>query len=246
MSGHSHFKTIKAKKSLEDQKRGKIFSKLTRLISVAAKEGKDPGTNSKLRQALEEAKSFNMPRENIERAIKRGTGELEGEKLEEILIEALDPSGIAIIISGITDNKNRALIEIKQALQKHSAKLADSGSLKWQFDKKGCLVIDTPEQSEEFKNKEELGLKAIELGAEDIYFYEKDNILDIFTKPDELDKVKKGLEALGIKISSSSLDWVPKEYIIVDEKEKENCQKLFDALDELDSVQDIYSNIELP
>ena len=245
MSGHSHFKTIKAKKSLEDQKRGKIFSKLTRLISVAAKEGKDPGTNSKLRQALEEAKSFNMPRENIERAIKRGTGELEGEKLEEILIEALGPSGIAIIISGITDNKNRALIEIKQALQKHSAKLVDSGSLKWQFDKKGCLVIDISEQSGEFKNKEELGLKAIELGAEDIYFYEKNNILDIFTKPGELDKVKKGLEALGIKISSSSLDWVPKEYIVVDEKEKENCQKLFDALDELDSVQDIYCNLKI-
>jgi len=245
MSGHSHFKTIKAKKSLEDQKRGKIFSKLTRLISVAAKEGKDPGTNPKLRQALEEAKSFNMPGENIERAIKRGTGELEGEKLEEILIEALGPSGIAIIISGITDNKNRALIEIKQALQKHSAKLVDSGSLKWQFDKKGCLVIDISEQSGEFKNKEELGLKAIELGAEDIYFYEKNNILDIFTKPGELDKVKKGLEALGIKISSSSLDWVPKEYIVVDEKEKENCQKLFDALDELDSVQDIYCNLKI-
>jgi len=245
MSGHSHAKTILHKKTLEDQKRGKIFSKLARMISVAAKEGSDPETNPKLRQALDEARSFNMPKGNIERAIAKGTGKVEGARLEEINYEAYGPGGIAMIIEGITDNKNRTLMEMKQALQKYGGKLAETGSVKWLFGKKGAVTIDLKFQIPDLKNKESLELKVIEAGAEDIYWHKTEDILDVYTKPEELDKVKKNLEALGIKIESATLDWVAKEQIEVSDKEKESCQKLFEALDENDAVQDIYSNLKV-
>lgn len=245
MSGHSHAKTILHKKQITDAKRGKIFSKLARLISVAAREGGgDPATNSKLRLAIEEARSFNLPKDNIERAIKRGTGELAGEeKLEEVVFEAYGPGGIAIIIEGITDNKNRTLGEIKQILNQNNGKLAGEGSVKWLFERRSCLVVDSESQTEELKDKEKLELEAIEAGAEDIYWH--DNLLDVYTKPGDLEKIKKSLEAKEIKIDSSSLDWVAKEMIEVEEKEKESCQKLFEALDENDAVQDIYSNLKI-
>lgn len=237
MSGHSHAKTIKHAKDLTDKKKGQMFSKMARVISIATKEGGgDPTTNSKLRIAIEQAKQFNMPKDNIDRAIKRGTGELAGEKLEPVVFEAYGPGGIAIIIEGITNNKNRALGEIKQILNQYNGKLASEGSVKWLFERKGALIVDGKQ-----KSKDELELEAIEAGAEDIYWY--DDILDIYTKPEELEKVKNNLEKKGIKIDSSSLDWVAKETIEV--KEKEACQKLFEALDESDSVQDIYSNLKL-
>ena len=237
MSGHSHAKTIKHAKELTDKKKGQMFSKMARVISIAAKEGGgDPTTNSKLRLAIEQAKSINMPKDNVERAIKRGTGELAGEKLEPVVFEAYGPAGIAIIIEGITDNKNRALGEIKQILNQYNGKLAGEGSVRWLFERKGALIVDGKQ-----KPKDELELEAIEAGAEDIYWH--DDILDIYTKPEELEKVKNNLEEKGIKIESSSLDWIAKETIEV--KEKKTCQKLFEALDESDSVQDIYSNLKL-
>jgi YebC/PmpR family DNA-binding regulatory protein len=240
MSGHSHFKSIKYRKGVADAKRGKAFSKLARQISVAAKErGGDPDTNSKLRIAIEQAKTLNMPKDNIERAIKRGTGELAGEKLEPVLFEAYGPGGIAIIIEGITDNKNRTLGEIKQILAQSGGKLAGGGSVKWLFERRGAITI-----SSEIKNqkKEELELLAIEAGAEDIYWH--NSFLDIYTKPEDLEKVKKNLEEKGIAIDSASLDWVAKDMMKVGEKEKEACQKLFEALDENEAVQDIYSNLK--
>jgi len=243
MSGHSHWAGIKHKKQAEDQKRGKIFSKLSRMISVAAREGTDPEMNPKLRQALEEAKSFNMPKENIERAIKRGIGELEGTKLEEVNYEAFGPGGVAIIIEGITDNKNRTFQEIKQVLQKYNGKLVESGAVKWLFTRKGAITINPNDQNS--ITKEDLELKAIEVGAEDIYWHKTENLLDIYTKPEELDKVKKNLEAQGIKIESVSLDWVPKDPIEVNEKDREILNKLFEELDENDAVQNIYSNLEV-
>ena len=155
MSGHSHFKTIMHKKGVEDAKRGKIFSKLSRLISVAAREGGgDPAANSKLRLAIEQAKNDNMPKDNIERAIKKGTGNLEGAKLEEITFEAYGPGGIAVIIEGITDNKNRTLGEIKQVLSQNNGKLAGGGSVKWLFERKGVIIVDSESQTEELKDKE--------------------------------------------------------------------------------------------
>lgn len=243
MSGHSHFSSIKHKKALEDQKRGKIFSKLARMISVAAREGANPESNPKLRQALEEARNFNLPKDNIERAIKKGTGELEGVKLEELTLEAYGPGGIAMVIEGITDNKNRTLMEIKQALQKHGGKLAEAGSVKWMFERKGAITLDIEEQSS--ASKEELEMKAIEARAEDIYWHKTEDVLDVYTKPAELAKVRENLENQGLKIGSATLDWVAKEQIEVSDKDSEGCQKLFEDLDESEAVQDIYSNLKL-
>ena len=245
MSGHSHFSSIKHKKEITDQKRGKIFSKLARQISVAAREkGGDPEANSVLRMAIEKAKEFNMPKDNIERAIKRGAGELGEEKLEEVIYEAYGPRSIAIIIEGITDNKNRALGEIKKILNQYQGKLASIGSVKWMFERKGVITIENPKpEARSPKQKEELELKAIEAGAEDIYWHE--DVLDIYTKIEDLEKVKKNLEGQGIKIESASLDWIAKDEVELEEKQKDAAEKLFEALDENDAVQEIYSNLKI-
>jgi len=244
MSGHSHAKTIRREKNITDQKRGQMFSKMARVISVAVKEGgPNPETNSKLRLAIETARSFNMPNENIERAIKRATGEIPSEKLEEVLFEAYGPGGIAIVIEGITDNKNRTLGEIKQILNQNNGKLVSEGAVKWMFERKGCLIVDSKLQIEDLKNKEKMELLAIEAGAEDLYWHE--DILDVYTKIEDLERVKKNLEEKEVKIDSSSLDWTAKEEIKLDEKQKEACQKLFEALDENEAVQEIYSNLRV-
>lgn len=243
MSGHSHAKTVRKKKEADAKKRGQIFSKMARLIQVAVKQGgPNPETNSKLRMAIELAKSYNVPSENIERAIKRAMGETEGEKLEEISVEALGPAGIALIIEGITDNKNRALTEIKQVLGKFNSKLVGEGSVKWMFERKGCITVNLKDQKPDLK-KEDLELIAIEAGAEDLYWY--DNNLDIYCEVKDLEKVKEKLIERGIKIDSATLDWKPKEMIDLEEKKKEECLKLFEALDELDSVQEIFSNLKV-
>jgi YebC/PmpR family DNA-binding regulatory protein len=252
MSGHSHFASIKHKKGKADEARGKAFSKMARVISIVAKEGGgSPDSNYKLRMIIEQAKEINMPKENVERAIKKGTGELAGEKLESFVFEAYGPEGIALIIEGITDNKNRTLGDIKKILTQYNGKLAGEGSVKWMFERKGAIIINsqfpipldtkgTPRRAA-FQKKEELELLVIEAGAEDIYWY--DDSLEVYTKPEDLEKVKKNLEAKEIKIESSSLDWVAKEK--VEAKNKEFCEKLFEALDENDDIQNIYSNLKL-
>jgi len=183
MSGHSHFASIKHKKALTDAKRGKIFSKLSRQISVTAREkGADPNINPSLKTAIEKAKEFNLPKDNIERAIKKGTGEMAGEILESVVFEAYGPGGAAIIIEGITDNKNRALGEIKQILSQNNGKMVGEGGVRWLFERK----IKEP----------------------------------------------------------GSLEWVAKQEVELSEQDKKSCQKLFEALDESDAVQEIYSNIK--
>ena len=242
MSGHSHARTIRHQKNITDQKRGQIFSKMARVIWVAVKEGgPNTETNSKLRLAIETAHSFRMPNENIERAIKRATGEIPEKKLEEVLYEAYGPGGIAIIIEGITDNKNRSLNEIKQILNQHNGKLVQEGAIKWMFERKGCITINIKNQNPKTKN-DELELLVIEAGAEDLYWYGED--LDVYTNIKDLEKVKKNLEEKGVKIDSTSFDLKPKEMIDLKEKEKESCLKLFEALDESESVQEIYSNLK--
>lgn len=244
MSGHSHWAGIKHKKTLADAKRSQAFSKLAREIIVAVRQGSgDMGMNPKLRAIIEKAKAINMPTENVERAIKRGAGELGGEILEEILFEAYGPGGTAILIEGITDNKKRSLMEIKKTLEQNGGKMVSEGALKWKFERRGVILIDLGKQDERFKNKEELELKAIESGAEDLYWHE--SFLDIYTNPTNLEKVKRSLEEKGIKVDSSSLEWVTKEEIVLNDKDKEACQKLFEELDGLDSVQEIYSNLKL-
>lgn len=237
MSGHSHFSSIKHKKGIADAKRGKIFSKLARMISVAARQGENPDQNSKLKQALDKARGFNMPKENIERAIKKASREIEKEKLEEITYEAFGPKGAAIIIEGITDNKNRTLAEIKKILQKYEAKLAESGSVKWLFEKKGVITLNI------YNNQEELELKAIEFGAEDIERPQNENILEIYTKPEKLEKIKKFFEIENVPIESTLLIWIAKKQINLPEKDLEFYKRFFEELTENDAVQDIYFNI---
>ena len=243
MSGHSHWSSIKHKKAITDAKRGKIFSKLARMISVAAKQGSDPKSNANLRLAIEQARSFNMSSDKIEKAIKKVTGELGGEaRLEEVAYEAYGPGGIAIIIEGITDNKNRSLGEIKQILIQNGGKLAETGSVQWLFERKGAIIMEKGLQEQDSKDKENLELKVIEAGAED--FQWRNNLLEIYTKVENLEKVKNILENQGLKIESTSLDWVAKEKIELPEKERKKCQKLFEALDESETVQAIYSNLK--
>jgi len=240
MSGHSHAKTVMATKMANDAKKGKIYSKYGRLITIAVKEGGgsgDPVKNAKLKTAVEQAKSMNMPKENIERAIKKGTGELAGELLESVTYEGFGPGGIAIIINGITDNTNRTLGEIRSILNQNGGKIAGEGAVRWMFDKKGAITVPL-----EGKPKEDLELLAIELGAEDVS--ERENNLDIYTKPEDLEKIKKELEDKKIKITSATTDLMPKEEVELSEKDKAAAQRLFDALDENDAVNDIYSNIK--
>ena len=242
MSGHSHFSKIKHKKSITDAKRGQMFSKMARVLAIAAREGgADPETNSKLRLTIEQAKAINLPKDNIERAIKKGAGEIEGARLEEVLFEAYGPGGIAIIIEGITDNKNRALGEIKQILNQHNGKLAGEGSVKWLFERKGGVIIEAENQTPEFK--EALELKAIEAGAEDVLW--RNGFLEIYTKANDLENIKNNLEKQGQKIESVFLAWIAKEEIEIEEKQKQACEKLFESLDESDSVQEIYSSLKI-
>ena len=221
-----------------------MFSKMARVIWLAVKEGGiNPETNSKLKIAIEKAKGFNLPRENIERAIKQATGGGEEANLEEVFYEAYGPGGIAIIIEGITDNKNRTLGEIKQILSQNNGKLVGEGAVRWLFEKRGVITVIFASQASSIKGKEELELAIIEAGAEDVRWYGDD--LEVYTIPGNLEKVKKILEEKGIKIDSFSLDWVAKETVDLDEKQKEACQKLFEALDENEAVQETYSNIKL-
>jgi YebC/PmpR family DNA-binding regulatory protein len=242
MSKHSHWAKIKRKKEVADKERGRMFSKVLRMISVAAKQGGNPETNASLRLAIEKAREFNMPKETIERAIKKGSGGLEGGILEEVLYEAYGPGKIAILIEGITDNKNRVFNEIKKILERYNGKLVTPGSVKWMFERKGCISLNIKNQISNIKN-EELEMMAIEAGAEDIYWH--DDFLDVYTKIEDLEKVKKKLEEKGIKIESASLDWVAKEEIEVGEEDKIAAQKLFEDLDESEEVQEIYSNLKM-
>jgi YebC/PmpR family DNA-binding regulatory protein len=240
MSGHSHAKTVMATKMANAAKKGKIYSKFGRLITIAVKEGGgsgDPAKNSKLKATIEQAKAVSMPKENIERAIKKGTGELAGESLESVSYEALGPGGIALIIEGITDNTNRTLGEIRVILNQNNGKLAGEGAVRWMFERKGIIVIQ-----EDQKPKEELEMLAIDCGADDVRWYDQE--LDIYTKPEDLDAVKKALEEKGIKVESSSLGYVAKEEITISDKEKTQAQELFDALDDNDAINNIYSNLK--
>ena len=158
MSGHSHWASIKHQKGIADAKRGQAFSKITRLITIAAKNGKDPATNPKLRIVIEQAKELNMPKENVERAILKGSGELAGENLEEVLFEAFGPGGAALIIEGITDNKNRTNGDIKQILNQNNGKLAGEGAVRWLFERKGLIIADYLAQNGDLNNKENLRL----------------------------------------------------------------------------------------
>lgn len=244
MSGHSHAKTIAHAKNITDQRRGQVFSKMARLIAIAVKEGGvNAETNYKLKVAIERARSVNMPTDNIDRAIKQASGGEEGKNLNEFSFDAYGPGGIALVIEGITDNRNRVLGELKQLLAQHNGKLAQEGSVRWMFEKKGVIIVSLGEQPEGQRDKEALEMKTIEAGAQDLS-WQPDESLEIYSLPEKTQSVKISLEKNGVVVSSAAIDWVAKEEIPVSEKDKETAENLFTALDESNDVQDVYSNLK--
>jgi len=240
MSGHNKWANIHVRKEAMDKKKGKIFSKMAKFIEISARKGGDPTTNPSLRMAVDKARSFNMPNDNIERAIKKGTGENKGAQLEETVYEAYGPEGSQIILEIITDNKNRTLSEIRHILNTFDGRLAENGSVKWNFNQMGVIRIDKNKLT---KNEEELELLTIDAGAEDIKTF--NDILEIRTSHENLEKVKEVLKKENIEIEDSGLEWIPKNEINVSEAGKGRITKLFETLDENDDVNEIYSNVNL-
>jgi len=238
MSGHSHWSTIKFKKEVMDSKRSKVFSKLAKEITIAARDGgSDMTFNPRLRTVVDKAKDSNMPSDNIDKAIKKGAGELEGCTYEEFSIEAYGPDGTALIIDGITDKKTRSLGEIKLILNQKGGKMVEGGGIKWMFDKKGIILID-----KNIKSKEDLEILAIESGADNFDFDEE--YMTVYTKPEELDKVRGFFIDNGIKPKEANLEWVAKEPLEGTPETQEKFQKLYEALDDHDDVQNIYTNLQ--
>jgi len=237
MSGHSRWSQVKHKKAIEDKKRSQIFSKLANLISVAARKDPNPETNPKLKAAIEKAKEFNLPKENIERAIKRGTGELGEGGLEEVIYEAYGPEGIPILIKIITSNKNRTLGEIKSILNKHQAKLAQVGSVFYLFEEKAVFEIKKEDL------KEGILEWLIEKGALD--WEEKDDSVIIYFPQKKFSEIKKFLEEKDIKIIDASIDFVPKSHQEVSEETKKQIESLFESLDNHSDVEEIYSTLKI-
>jgi len=241
MSGHSKWHSIKHKKAKEDAKRGNIFGKLSKNIIVAVREGggSDPKDNIALANAIAKAKEYNMPQSNIERAIKRGTGEIEGENYESIIYEGYGPGGIAIIIEVMTENRNRTASGIRNILSRYNGNLGESGSVSWQFERKGVIILD----KSEIKDEEEFMLDMIDTGAEDID--EDNDVYEIKTSPANFIKVKEALIKNNIKIKSGELAFVPKSTIKLSKEESSKAMKLINALDDHDDVQNVSTNLEI-
>jgi len=238
VAGHSKWSTIKRKKAANDAKRGKLFTALIREITVAARDGGgDPNFNPRLRLAIDNARNANMPADNIERAIKRGTGELEGVSYEEVTYEGYGPGGVAIFIETLTDNANRTVAEIRHILSRNGGSLGTTGSVAWQFDRKGQIYIDGDRYDEEA-----LLLAALEAGAEDMQ-KEGDTYI-ISTDVASFHTVQDGLRNQGIRPDEAELAMVAKATVEVEGEEAEQLLKLLDALDDADDVQKIYSNAD--
>ena len=241
MSGHSKWATTKRQKAVTDAKRANLFTKLGKAITVAAREkGGDPAANFSLRLAIEKARAANMPKDNIERAIKRGTGEIMGEVIEELLYEGFGPGGTTLIIKCLSDNKNRTASEIKHILNEHGGSLAGKNAVMWQYELKG--VIRILKEKLEGKNLDELELKIIDLGAQEI-IKEEDSLL-IYTKLEDLQKISKGLEDIGLAPDYAEIEYVAKEKISVSPEAQKKNEELFEALDEMEDVDDYYSNLK--
>src|SRR5215207_6798058 len=239
MSGHSKWHSIKHKKGALDAKRGKLFTKFIKEITVAARSGGgDPEGNARLRKAILDAKNGNMPNDTIERAIRRGTGEEEGVNYEEITYEGYGPSGVALLIQSMTDNRNRTVAEIRHIFSKNGGNLGESGSVGWMFDKKGYIVVDKSAKSED-----ELFEIAIEAGAEDVQ--EEGDVFEIFTVPESLDAVNDAIKAAGIEPQTAEISMIPQNYIALTGADAKTMMKLYEALDDNDDVQKVYANFDI-
>jgi len=240
MSGHSKWSTIKRKKGAIDAKRGKIFTRLIKEITVAARTGGgDPDGNPRLRAAITTAKTENMPKDNIARAIKKGTGEIEGEVYEEILYEGYGPGGVAILVECMTDNRNRTVADIRHYFAKSSGNLGESGCVAWMFEKKCVIQVDNSSYSEE-----EMTDQAHEAGADDVV--EEENGYQIVTEPEDFEAVRGALEAEGVEFVDSSVSMIPKNTVeVTEEKPARGLLKLLESLEDHDDVQNVHSNFDI-
>jgi len=240
MSGHSKWSSIKHKKGVTDARRGKIFSKLIKEITVAARlGGGDPATNPRLRAAIQAAKSENMPKDNIERAIKRGTGELEGVSYEESVYEGYGPGGAAIFVESLTDNKNRAVADIRHIITKAGGNLGTSGCVAWMFEKKGYIVVESNAVDEDT-----LMEVAIDAGAEDVR--EDDSNYEIITAVQDFETIKSAIDNMSIPYIDAEITMLPQATVNLEGKDAEQMLKLMETLEDCDDVQKVYTNADIP
>lgn len=240
MSGHSKWHTIKHKKGALDAKRGKIFTKLIKEITVAARVGGsgDVDQNARLRKVVADAKAVNMPNDTIDRAIKRGTGELEGVNYEEITYEGYGIGGVAMLVETMTDNRNRTVAELRHLFSKNGGNLGESGSVAWMFDKKGLIIVD-----KEAKSEDELFEIAIEAGADDMQ--DEGEVFEIYTAPENFHAVLDAVKAAGVEPQASELSMIPQNYIRLEGDDVKKMLKLYDAIDDNDDVQKVYANFDI-
>jgi len=239
MSGHSKWHSIKHKKGALDAKRGKLFTKFIKEITVAARAGGgDPDANARLRKAISDAKAGNMPNDTIDRAIRRGTGEEDGVNYEEITYEGYGPGGVALLIQSMTDNRNRTVAEIRHIFSKNGGNMGESGSVGWMFDKKGYIVVDKAAKSED-----ELFEIAIEAGAEDMQ--DDGDVFEILTAPENFEAVNEAIKKAGVTPQAAEISMIPQNYIKLEGTDASQMMKLYDALDDNDDVQKVYANFDI-
>jgi len=237
MSGHSKWSTIKHKKAAVDKKRGKIFTRIAKEITIAAKEGGgDPDSNNALGLAIDNAKAANMPKDNIERAIKRGTGELEGGELLELMYEVYGPNGIGILVEVVTDNKNRAIAELRHCVNKNGGNMADSGSVAWQFTRKGYIAVSGD------IDEDELFMVAAEAGADDVQF---DETAEIFVDMDAFTDVRDAVRQAGFHVDEANVIFDPNAAIEIDAQDTLQVMGFIEKIEDLDDVQNVYSTLEI-
>jgi YebC/PmpR family DNA-binding regulatory protein len=240
MSGHSKWASIKHKKSAVDAKRGKIFSKLIKEITVAARlGGGDPEGNPRLRVAIQAAKGQNMPKENIARAIKKGTGELAGTSYEEYNYEAYGPGGVALLVNCLTDNRNRTVAEIKHIFERHGGNLGEPGCVSWIFEKKGLVVFEKDHVEEE-----KLLNLALEVGAEDIK--ETETQFEVLTDPADFESIKKAFDDQGMRYGIAEIGMIPQNTVKLEGRDAERVLNLMEALEENDDISHVYANFDIP
>lgn len=240
MSGHSKWAGIKHKKAAVDARRGQAFTRASREITVAAREGGgDPEHNFRLRLAIQRAREINMPADRIQAAIDRGTGAARGEALEEVRYEGYGPAGVAIMVDVMTDNRNRTAAAIRRIFAKHGGSLGETNSVAWMFERKGVINVDAGD-----RDPEEVGLAAIEAGAEDIQV--EGSTIEVTTEPASLEAVRRALEAAGVKVENAEVTMQPKQTVPVGEDKAAAVLRLLEALEEEDDVQQVYANFDIP
>jgi YebC/PmpR family DNA-binding regulatory protein len=239
MSGHNKWSSIKRKKGVADTKRGQIFTKIGRELTMAARSGGgDPDGNVTLRLTIAKARAANMPKENIERSVKRGTGELEGPAMEDMTYEAYGPHGSAIMVQALTDNRNRTVAELRATLSRHNGRMGETGSVAWMFDHKGVIEVKA-----EGKDPDELALELIDLGADDVIVDQQ--TIEVYTAPGDMSKVQQALNEKHIPYESAEVQWIPKNPLELPPADAATTMRLIEILEEIEDVQNVYTNVDI-